>query len=116
MSGLPPRPGGASLLSAPDKFRGSLSGEEFCAATAAACEQLSWSQQSCRLSDGGEGFGELLSEGGERVTVTVSGPLGAPVEAPLFLKDGGRAVIESRHACGLLLAGGAAGNRPMEAT
>lgn len=119
MSELPARPGGPSLLSAPDKFRGSLSGERFCAASAAACEQMGWSQQSCRLSDGGEGFGELLGEGGEEKIVRVSGPLGSPVRAPLFMsgrRGAARAVIESRTACGLLLAGGADRNRPMEAT
>lgn len=107
------------LVSAPDKFRGSLTGAEFCGATALACERVGWSHDCCHLSDGGEGFGELLGKDYERLYFTVSGPLGEPVEAPVWLKeDRGvvRGVIESQLACGLLLAGGAERNRPLEAS
>jgi len=65
------------------------------------------------LADGGEGTLDVF--GGPNQLTTVTGPLGAPVQAGWRL-DGRRAVIEMATTSGLLLAGGAAGNDPMAAT
>jgi glycerate kinase len=98
------------LLAAPDKFRGSLTAPEAARALATgagrACRELP-------LADGGEGTLEVL--GGANRTTRVTGPLGEPVDAGWRL-EGGRAVIEAARASGLVLAGGAAANDPVNAT
>ena len=53
--------------------------------------------------------------GGPNRTITVTGPLGAPVEAAWRMYRG-TAIIEMALASGLMLAGGPEGNNPMEAT
>src|SRR5262245_18239603 len=65
------------------------------------------------LADGGEGTLDVL--GGANRATPVTGPLGKPVEAGWRL-DGGIAVIEAARASGLVLAGGAHGNDPVNAT
>src|SRR2546430_17215524 len=58
------------------------------------------------VADGGEGTVDALvaAHGGDRVTTTVEGPLGDPVEASFGLIDGGRtAVVELAAASGLPL-------------
>ena len=65
------------------------------------------------MADGGEGLLDVL--GGANRTDTVTGPLGAPVEAAWRLSRG-TAIIEMARASGLLLAGGAEGNDPMQAS
>ena len=98
------------LLAAPDKFRGSLTASEAARALAKGAGQ------PCRelpLADGGEGTLEVL--GGANRATCVTGPLGEPVESGWRL-DGGTAVIEAARASGLLLAGGAAANDPLNAT
>ena len=102
------------LLAAPDKFRGTLTAREAAAAIAAGAERAGWSAAQLPLADGGEGTLDVLG-GGNRWTV-VSGPLGDPVEAAWRLEDDGTALIEAALACGLTLAGGAAGNDPLRAT
>ena len=77
----------------------------------------------CPLSDGGEGFAEVLAAvpgptgavAGSWHQTTVTGPLGDPVTARWWLADG-VAVVESAAASGLPLAGGADGNDPLRAT
>ncbi|MHB8682250.1 MAG: glycerate kinase [Acidimicrobiales bacterium] len=104
------------LLAAPDKFKGSLDATDAAGAVAEGAAAAGWAADRCPLSDGGEGFAEVLScLGGERRTTTVTGPLGRPVEA-IWRLAGDTAVIESATASGLELAGGAAGNDPLEAT
>jgi glycerate 2-kinase len=102
------------LLSAPDKFRGTLTARQAAAAIAAGAEQAGWSAVELPLADGGEGTLDALG-GGNRRTV-VSGPLGEPVEAAWRLEEDGTALIEAALAGGLTLAGGAAGNDPLAAT
>ena len=102
------------LLAAPDKFRGTLTAGEAAAAIAAGAERAGWSAVRLPLADGGEGTLDVLG-GGNRRTV-VSGPLGDRVEAAWHLEDDGTALIEAALACGLTLAGGAAGNDPLRAT
>jgi glycerate 2-kinase len=65
------------------------------------------------MADGGEGTLDAL--GGPNRTTTVTGPLGAPVEAAWRL-DGRTAVIEVARASGLGLVGGAEGNDPVAAS
>ena len=102
------------LLSAPDKFRGTLTARQAAAAIAAGAECAGWSAVELPLADGGEGTLDALG-GGNRRTI-VSGPLGEPVEAAWRLEEDGTALIEAALACGLTLAGGADGNDPLAAT
>ena len=58
------------------------------------------------LADGGEGTADALIEGmgGERVDITVTGPLGKPVTAYYgYLKETGTAIIEMASAAGIIL-------------
>lgn len=111
----PPRPEPRAVL-APDKLRGTLSASQAADALAGAARASGWAADPCPLSDGGEGFLEVLAEvGGPVRTTTVTGPLGAPIEAA-WRFGGELAVIESALASGLQLAGGPARNRPLDAT
>src|SRR4030095_10790108 len=103
-----------TLLAAPDKFRGSATAPEIAAAIAAAAEANDWACVQVPLADGGEGTLEAL--GGANRTTRVTGPLGGPVDAAWRMGDDGVAVVESRRASGLVLAGGAEGNDPLGAT
>ena len=94
------------ILVAPDSFGGTLSAVE-----AAAAIRAGWSRavpgdelDLAPLSDGGPGFIEVLhtSMGGDRRSVTVSGPLGGEIEATYLLHDGS-AYVESAQAAGLHL-------------
>ena len=101
------------VLAAPDKFRGTLSARAAAAAIAAGARRAGWDAVELPLADGGEGTLDVLG-GGNRTTV-VTGPLGEPIEAAWRLEDG-VALVEAAQACGLTLAGGAAGNDPLGAT
>lgn len=104
------------LVAAPDKFRGTASAAEAAAAVARAGTARGWTVEPCPLADGGEGLLEALAPlGGSVERAEVTGPLGTPVTAR-WLRLGDRAVVEMAEASGLVLAGGAAGNRPLEAT
>jgi len=98
---------------APDKFRGTVTAIEAAAALAEGARDAGWEPVTAPLADGGEGTLEVL--GGGNRTSTVTGPLGAPVDADWRL-DGGRAVVEMSRASGLQLAGGRQRNDPMAAT
>jgi glycerate 2-kinase len=102
-----------SVLAAPDKFRGSASAREAAAAIAAGAARLGWACRELPLADGGEGTLDAL--GGPNRSTTVTGPLGASVDAPWRL-DEGLAVIETARASGLALAGGAERNDPLAAS
>ncbi len=77
------------VLLAFDKFKDSLSAQEACRAAAAALRDRrpDWQVESCPLSDGGEGFAEILTTavGGTWSRVDVTGPRGRPVGAGLGL-------------------------------
>lgn len=97
------------LLVAADKFKGSLSGPEACAAIGAGFRDA-WGGEaavSIRLlpvADGGEGMARALSaaRNGTWVEETVADPLGRPVVAGFALIDDGRtAVMEMAEASGL---------------
>ena len=82
-----------TLLAAPDKFRGSASAPEVAAAVAVAAEAAGWACVQIPLADGGEGT--LDAFGGANRSVTVTGPLGAPVDAAWRSGEDGVAVVES---------------------
>jgi glycerate 2-kinase len=102
------------LLSAPDKFRGTLTAREAAAAIAAGAVRAGWTPVELPLADGGEGTLDVLGGGNRRTVVT--GPLGDPVDAEWRLEDDGTALIEAAQACGLTLAGGPERNDPLRAT
>ena len=101
------------VVAAVDKFRGTATGAEIASAIGHACWEHGHECVEFALADGGEGLLDVL--GGPNRTTTVTGPLGAPVEAAWRFASG-TAIIEMARASGLLLAGGADGNDPMEAT
>lgn len=99
------------IIIAPDKFKGSLSADAVCAhLTAGIASALPDARiTAAPMADGGEGtLDAALSAGFERITRTVSGPLGAPVRASFGLREGSgarpsEAIIELAAASGLLL-------------
>ncbi|HUR76432.1 MAG TPA: glycerate kinase [Acidimicrobiales bacterium] len=101
------------VLAAVDKFRGTATALELTAAVAAGARAAGWVCDEAPLSDGGEGMLDVF--GGPNRATDVTGPLGRVVNAPWRL-HGMTAVIESARACGLLLAGDAQGNDPVNAT
>jgi len=102
------------LLSAPDKFRGTLTAREASGAIAAGAVRAGWTAVELPLADGGEGTLDVLGGGNRRTVVT--GPLGDPVSVEWRLEDDGTALIEAAQACGLTLAGGPKRNDPLRAT
>ena len=101
------------VLAAADKFKGTATAEQACAAIGHACWSLDIDCTEMPLADGGEGTLAVL--GGANRTSTVTGPLGTPVEARWRLHRG-VAVIEMAQASGLTLAGGPGRNDPLNAT
>jgi glycerate kinase len=85
-------------------FKGSLSAREVARALAAGVEAARLPVTVVVGSDGGDGFLDAVAPP-RRVTVAVTGPRGAPVEAEYGWLDPDTAVIESRLACGLALLG-----------
>jgi glycerate kinase len=80
---------------------------------AAAAVEAGWSVDQAPLSDGGEGFCEVL--GGRRRAVSVHGPLGGLVDSAWYELDQDVAAVEMAMASGLDLVGGAEGNDPIRA-
>lgn len=68
-----------------DKFKGSLSASRACTLAARALRGLhsEWQLDLCPLTDGGDGFVDILvtAAGGRRMTFQVAGPRGGLVEA-----------------------------------
>jgi glycerate kinase len=98
------------VLVAPDKFRGTLTAPEAAAAIAAGWQRVRPGDEVSQLplADGGEGTLETLVAAldGERRTVTVTGPVGRPVEAAFGLARtaaGLVALVEMAAASGLEL-------------
>lgn len=96
------------IVIAPDSFKESLSAAEVAREIRAGFAEI-FPDADYRLlpvADGGEGTVEALvaATGGEHVALSVTGPLGAPVEAFYGLTgDGHTAVIEMAAAAGLAL-------------
>jgi glycerate 2-kinase len=102
------------VVAAPDKFRGTASAGEIALAGARAAAAAGWDCDQLPVSDGGEGFCEVL--GGRSRPARVHGPLGDPVQSEWrLLGDGRTAVVEMALASGLLLAGGKERNDPIRA-
>ena len=82
------------VLIAFDKFKDALSAPDACAAAAAALRTWhpDWSLDLCPLTDGGEGFTEILTGalGGRVEQVEVCGPRGGAFSAPLGLVEAER--------------------------
>lgn len=111
-----PSAGGATtrtVVVAPDSFKLTASAGEVADALADALDQLPGvAVDRCPMSDGGDGFVDVLSPmGGRWHRTAVAGPLGAPVEAA-WRAVGDLAVVEAASACGLALVGGPEGNDP----
>jgi glycerate 2-kinase len=100
-------------LIAPQEFKGTLTASEAAEALRAGLREAAPEVilDVAPLADGGPGTVDALLAGapGERHSLTVQGPLGAPVQAAYALLDSGRtAIIEMAAASGLsLLAPGA---------
>ena len=96
------------IVVGPDSFKGSLSAQAVADCMEEAIYQV-FPQAEVRklpLADGGEGTVRTIVSacGGEIVPISVTGPLGNPVDAHWgFLSDGCTAVIEMAAASGLLL-------------
>lgn len=119
------------VLAAPDKFKGTATARQAADAIAAAAARAAWQCVLVPLSDGGDGFLDVLGRTpppgsaavpgrkgptpGEVVVSRVTGPLGSPVLAGWSLA-GRRACIESARASGLSLVGGEGKNDPIAAT
>jgi glycerate kinase len=100
---------------APDKWRGTATALEIAEVIAGAARATGWTVEVAPVSDGGEGFAEVL--GGRRNTERVHGPLGEPVLAEWrMLDDGVTATVEMALASGLALVGGPDGNDPVRAS
>lgn len=101
------------VLAAADKFKGTATAAQVCAAIGHACWALNIDCTEIPMADGGEGTLDVL--GGANRTTLVTGPLGQPVEAAWRLHRG-IAVIEMARASGLTLAGGPENNDALNAT
>ena len=101
------------VLAAADKFKGTATAAQVCAAIGHACWDLGVDCVEMPLADGGEGTLDVL--GGPNRITTVTGPLGQPVEAAWRMHRG-VAVIEMARASGLTLAGGPEHNDPLAAS
>ncbi len=101
------------VLAAADKFKGTATAAQVCAAIGHACWALNIDCTEIPMADGGEGTLDVL--GGPNRTTLVTGPLGTPVEAAWRLHRG-VAVIEMARASGLTIAGGPERNDALNAT
>jgi glycerate kinase len=101
------------VLAALDKFRGTATAKDACAAVGHACWELGFTCDEAPMADGGEGTLDVL--GGANRTNRVTGPLGDLVDAPWRLSRD-VAIIEMARASGLQLAGGAEHNDAIAAS
>ncbi len=107
------------VLVAPDKFRGTLTAHEAARALARGWHRARPADdvEELPLADGGEGTLDALvaALGGDRRALTVTGPLGDPVEAVFGLLPGPSGVVEMALASGLALVPQGRGD-PLRAT
>lgn len=99
-------PGGPlPALVAPDSFKGTFSAREVAHAIAEGLRAAGREARELPVADGGEGTMDVLvaALGGEIRTISVSDPLGRPVEAGFALLPDGSAVVEMAQASGLSL-------------
>jgi glycerate 2-kinase len=100
MANIPGIP--TTILVAPDSFKGTLTAAEVADAIGRGLESAGRPVDLCPIADGGEGTLDALLDavGGELRTVSVSDPLGRPIEAAFALGDG-VAIVETAAASGL---------------
>ena len=96
------------IILAPDKFKGSLTGMQFCAAVEEGIKEVLPNTETIKLplADGGDGTIEILEYhlNGERVTVKVNDPLFREIEASyLYMGAIKTAFIEMAAASGMYL-------------
>ena len=96
------------FIIAPDKFKGSLTGFEFCDAVEEGLRMVFKEAEIFKmpLADGGDGTMEVARHyiNGDKVSVTVNDPFFRPIEASyLYSKGTGIAYIEMAEASGLKL-------------
>lgn len=106
---------GVTVVLAPDKFQGCLTGPEVAAALAAGLRRVAPAARvrAVPVADGGDGtVAALLRRGWTALDATVTGPDGLPVRTRIAVHDG-TAVVESAGCSGLALLGGR--RRPLEA-
>ncbi|MGN9780090.1 glycerate kinase [Nonomuraea sp. ZG12] len=103
------------VLVAPDKFKGSLTAAEVAAVVAAALEAgPGVAAVELPVADGGDGTVDAaVACGFTRVTISVTGPTGEPVDAS-YARRGDTAVVELAEASGLRRLPG--GPEPLTAT
>jgi glycerate 2-kinase len=91
------------VLVAPDSFKGTFRAQEVAAALAAGLRAAGRAAEELPVADGGEGTMDVLRGvlGGELRSITVSDPLGRPVQARFALLPDGAAVVETAQASGL---------------
>jgi glycerate kinase len=91
-----------TILVAPDSFKGTLTAAEVADAIGRGLEDAGRPVDLCPVADGGEGTLDALLDavGGELRTVSVSDPLGRPIDAAFALGDR-VAVVETAAASGL---------------
>jgi glycerate kinase len=94
-----------AALVAPESFKGTFSAPEVARAVADGLRSAGREAHELPVADGGEGTMEVLvsAVGGEIRRLTVSDPLGRPVEAGFALLPDGSAVVEMAQASGLSL-------------
>lgn len=94
------------IVIAPDSFKECLPASRVAAVLAEEfrAARPGWDVLACPLSDGGEGFAEIVTAalGGRLETATVTGPEGTPVVAR-FGMAGETGIVEAAAACGLAL-------------
>lgn len=93
------------VLVSPDSFKGTFSASEVARAVAQGLRSSGRDAEELPVADGGEGTMEVLMTalGGELRRMSVSDPLGRPVEAGFALLPDGSAVVEMAQASGLSL-------------
>lgn len=94
----------ATVVVAPDSFKGTLSAAEVAGALARGLRAGGEPAEELPMGDGGEGTMDALlaASAGERRRAEVSDPLGRPVTAEFaLLEDGATAVVEMAQASGL---------------
>lgn len=102
------------LVAAPDKFRGTATAHEVADAIVRAARARGWSAAPSPMSDGGEGFVDVL--GGDVRTTAVRGPLGVLTNARWSMLEDKTAVIESAAASGRALVASPVGDQPIDAS
>ena len=96
------------IIFAPDKFKSCMTAPQVCSILTSAFQDIFPGTEllSLPMADGGDGTVEsiLAATGGERVTVSVTGPLGKTVDASFGLcRNGECAVLEMAAASGIAL-------------